>query len=439
MPGIVIVGVQWGDEGKGKIVDLLAERADMVVRFQGGNNAGHTIVRDGQKWAFHLIPSGILYPGKLCVIGNGVVVDPRVLNDEIDGLRAKGVDVSGLRVSANAHLIMPYHLMLDSAGEAKLGKLSIGTTKRGIGPCYADKAARLGIRVQDMLDEKILKKKIAAALEPKRLTLRPFAKDPALDLQRMTEEYLTFGHRIEQYIADTSSLAQRCLDGSGTVVFEGAQATMLDLDHGTYPFVTSSNPIAGAACVGAGVGPRDIDVIWGVAKAYATRVGAGPFPTELDGELADTLRESGGEYGTTTGRARRVGWIDLVALRYAARLNTLTHLAVTKLDVLSGLGPLRLCTRYRSSNEASFDHFPYHQSVLHHAGGEYEELPGWDEDITECRSEEELPQNARDYLAYVSECVGVPIALISVGPARDQIIWTEAGRRTAPAQRAAIA
>ena len=262
MPGIVIVGVQWGDEGKGKIVDLLAERADMVVRFQGGNNAGHTIVRDGQKWAFHLMPSGILYPGKVCVIGNGVVVDPRVLNDEIDGLRAKGVDVSGLRVSANAHLIMPYHLMLDSAGEAKLGKLSIGTTKRGIGPCYADKAARLGIRVQDMLDEKILKKKIAAALEPKRLTLRPFAKDPALDLQRMTEDYLTFGHRIEQYIADTSALAQRCLDDGGTVVFEGAQATMLDLDHGTYPFVTSSNPIAGAACVGAGVGPGRDQIIW---------------------------------------------------------------------------------------------------------------------------------------------------------------------------------
>ena len=337
MPGIVIVGVQWGDEGKGKIVDLLAERADMVMRFQGGNNAGHTIVRGDQKWAFHLIPSGILYPGKLCVIGNGVVVDPRVLTDEIDGLRAKGIDVSGLRVSANAHLIMPYHLMLDSAGEAKLGKLSIGTTKRGIGPCYADKAARLGIRVQDMLDEKILKKKIAAALEPKRLTLRPFAKDPALDLQRMTEEYLTFGHRIEQYIADTSALAQRCLDDGGTVVFEGAQATMLDLDHGTYPFVTSSNPIAGAACVGAGVGPRDIDVIWGVAKAYATRVGAGPFPTELDDAVGEDIRQRGGEFGTTTGRARRTGWIDLVALRYAARLNTLTGLVITKLDVLQRL------------------------------------------------------------------------------------------------------
>src|ERR1044072_3967728 len=299
MSGIVIVGVQWGDEGKGKIVDLLAERADMVMRFQGGNNAGHTIVRGDQKWPFHLIPSGILYPGKLCVIGNGVVVDPRVLTDEIDGLRAKGIDVSGLRVSANAHLIMPYHLLLDSAGEAKLGKLSIGTTKRGIGPCYADKAARLGIRVQDMLDEKILKKKISAALEPKRLTLRPFAKDPALDLQSMTEDYLTFGHRLEQFIAATSSLAQRCLDDGGTGVFEGAQATMLDLDHGTYPFVTSSNPVAGAACTGAGVGPRDISEVWGVAKAYATRVGAGPFPTEMEDEVGERMVEAGHEFGTT--------------------------------------------------------------------------------------------------------------------------------------------
>jgi adenylosuccinate synthase len=373
----------------------------MVVRFQGGNNAGHTIVRDGQKWAFHLMPSGILYPGKVCVIGNGVVVDPRVLNDEIDGLRAKGVDVSGLRVSANAHLIMPYHLMLDSAGEAKLGKLSIGTTKRGIGPCYADKAARLGIRVQDMLDEKILKKKIAAALEPKRLTLRPFAKDPALDLQRMTEDYLTFGHRIEQYIADTSALAQRCLDDGGT----------------------------GAACVGAGVGPRDIDVIWGVAKAYATRVGAGPFPTELDDEVGADIRERGGEFGTTTGRARRTGWMDLVALRYAARLNTLTGLVITKLDVFSGFDTIRVCTRYRGDDEATFDVFPYHQSVLHHATGEYVDLPGWSEDITGCRSWSDLPEAAREYLDFIADFLGVPIVLVGVGPGRDQIIWTEAGDR----------
>src|ERR687893_783777 len=432
MPGMVIVGAQWGDEGKGKVVDLLAERADAVVRFQGGNNAGHTIVREGEEFKFHLVPSGILYPGKICAIGNGVVVDPKVLTDEIDGLRRRGVDVSGLRISANAHLIMPYHVLLDTAGELKLGKLEIGTTRRGIGPCYADKAARLGIRVQDLLDEKILKKKIVAAMEPKRLSLRPFERSPDLDLQSMTETYLTYGHRLEQYIADTTRLTWDFLDGGRLVVFEGAQATLLDIDHGTYPFVTSSNPVAASACTGTGAGPKDIDEIWGVAKAYATRVGAGPFPTELDDELGGRIREAGGEYGTTTGRARRVGWIDLVALRYAARLNTLSVLAITKLDVLGGFGALRVCTGYRGPNEASFDHFPYHQSVLHHAGGVYEELPGWDEDITECRSEEDLPQAARDYLAYLSDFVGVPIALISVGPGRDQIIWTDEGRETAP-------
>jgi adenylosuccinate synthase len=433
MPGIVIVGVQWGDEGKGKVVDLLAEHADMVIRFQGGNNAGHTIVRDGEKWAFHLIPSGILYPGRTCIIGNGVVIDPRVLTEEIDGLRGRGVDVTGLKISANAHLIMPYHLLLDHAGEAKLGKLQIGTTKRGIGPCYADKAARLGIRVQDMLDEKILKKKITAALEPKRLSLRPFARDPRLDLQTMTEEYLTFGHRLEQFIADTATLAHRALDSGGQVVFEGAQATMLDIDHGTYPFVTSSNPVAGAACVGAGVGPRDIQEVWGIAKAYATRVGAGPFPTELHDETGEEIRRRGGEFGTTTGRARRTGWMDLVALRYAARLNTLSGLVVTKLDVFSGFDSICVGTRYRGAEEATFDSFPYHQSVLHHATAEYDELPGWREDLTECRTESDLPVNARDYLRYISEAVGVPITLIGVGPGREQVVWGQA----APARQAA--
>jgi adenylosuccinate synthase len=424
MPGMVIVGAQWGDEGKGKVVDLLAERADMVVRFQGGNNAGHTIVRDGVKWKFHLVPSGILYPGKLCVIGNGVVVDPRVLTDELDDLRAKGVDVSGLRISANAHLIMPYHLMLDHAGEAKLGKLEIGTTKRGIGPCYADKAARLGIRVQDMLDEKILKKKIMAALEPKRLTLRPFDKDPALDLQAMTEDYLTFGHRLEQYIADTATLAHQALDARRLVLFEGAQGAMLDIDHGTYPFVTSSNPVAGAACVGAGVGPRDIDDVWGIAKAYTTRVGAGPFPTELDDALGVEIRERGGEFGTTTGRPRRTGWLDLVALRYAARLNGMTGLVITKLDVFSGFATIKVCTHYRGEEEATFEAFPYHQSVLHHATGEYTELPGWQENISEARSAADLPAAAREYLDFVAEGVGVPIVLVGVGPGREQVIWT---------------
>src|SRR3954447_11746955 len=321
MPGLVIVGAQWGDEGKGKVTDILAERGDAVIRFQGGNNAGHTIVREGTTYKLHLMPSGILYPGKPCMIGNGVVVDPKVLTDELDELKRRGVDVGGLRISANAHVIMPYHLLLDHAGEAKLGKLQIGTTRRGIGPAYADKAARLGIRVQDLLDEKILKKKIAAAMEPKRLLLRPFAKSPELDLQSMTEAYLTYGHRIERYIADTARLVWDVLDRDGGVVFEGAQGPLLDIDHGTYPFVTSSNPVAASACTGTGVGPKDIDEVWGVAKAYTTRVGAGPFPTELDDELGDTMREAGGEYGTTTGRPRRVGWIDLVALRYAARIN----------------------------------------------------------------------------------------------------------------------
>ena len=325
MPGIVIVGAQWGDEGKGKITDLLAEHGDAVVRFQGGNNAGHTIVRGETEWKLHLIPSGILYPGKCCVIGNGVVIDPRVLIEELDALRAKRVDVGGLRISANAHLIMPYHLLLDSAGEAKLGSLQIGTTRRGIGPCYADKAARLGIRVQDLLDEKILKKKIVAAMEPKRLSLRPFEKDPALDLRQMTEDYLVYGHRLEQHIADTSKLMWEMLDEGQTVILEGAQGAMLDIDHGTYPFVTSSNPLSGAACVGTGIGPKAIDEVWGISKAYTTRVGAGPFPSELHDEMGETIRARGGEFGTTTGRPRRTGWLDLVALRYAARLNTMTR------------------------------------------------------------------------------------------------------------------
>ncbi len=439
MAGIVIVGAQWGDEGKGKITDLLAENGDLVIRFQGGNNAGHTIVRDDVAWKFHLIPSGILYPGKLCAIGNGVVIDPKVLTGELEGLRTKGVDLSGLRISANAHLIMPYHLLLDHAGEVKLGRRQIGTTRRGIGPCYADKAARLGIRVQDLLDEKILKKKIIAALEPKRLALRPFAKAPELDLQSMTEDYLTYGHRIEQYIADTAKLTWDVLDAGGDVIFEGAQGTLLDIDHGTYPFVTSSNPVAASACTGTGVGPKDIDEVWGVSKGYATRVGSGPFPTELHDELGERIREAGGEYGTTTGRPRRVGWLDLVALRYAARINSLTALVITKLDVMTGLGPLKACVRYRGAEEASFDHYPYHQTVMHQATGEYEELPGWEEDIGDVREEADLPQAARDYLAYVEDFVGVPVALVGVGPGRDQVVWTEAGKQTAVAARAAIA
>lgn len=434
MPGTVIVGAQWGDEGKGKVIDLLAERAEVVIRFQGGNNAGHTIVHQGETWKFHLIPSGILYPGCVCIIGNGVVVDPAVLCSEIDGLRARGVDVSNLKISANAHVIMPYHLMLDTEGEQRLGKNLIGTTKRGIGPAYADKAARLGIRMQDLLDERILKKKITAALEPKQLSLRPFEKD--IDLQAITEQYLTYGHRLEQHIADGQQIVWGALDQDKHVLFEGAQGALLDIDHGTYPFVTSSNPIAGGATTGAGVGPRDIDEVWGVTKAYATRVGSGPFPSELHDDVGEEIRQKGGEFGTTTGRPRRTGWLDVVALRYAARLNSLSALAVTKLDVLSGFDQISVCTAYTSARDQDFKTttFPYHQSVLHHAVGEYEQLPGWSEDISGVRSWDELPQAARDYLAYVEEAVGVPVVMAGVGPGREQIIWSPQAADSAMAE-----
>ena len=448
MPGVVIVGAQWGDEGKGKVVDLLAERASTIVRFQGGNNAGHTIVRDGEEFKFHLIPSGILHEDKTCVIGNGVVVDPRVLLREIDDLKRAGISVANLRISANAHLIMPYHVLLDQAGETKLGKLSIGTTRRGIGPCYADKALRLGIRVQDLLDEKILRTKIRAALEPKQQALRelsvqrrkrlkeageeakgseagPQDPDPRLDLHAMVEEHVNYGHRLEPHIADTAKLCWDALDKGETVIFEGAQATLLDLDHGTYPFVTSSNPIAGAATVGAGIGPKDIDEVWGIAKAYATRVGAGPFPTELFDETGEQMIQRGHEFGTTTGRRRRTGWMDLVALRYAVRINGLDALAITKLDVLSGIGPLRVAVRYRSKEGAELSTFPYHQSILHSATAEYEELPGFDLDLTSCRSAGDLPQEARDYLGFIADFVGVPVRLVGVGPDREQVIWLE--------------
>ena len=450
MPGLVIVGAQWGDEGKGKVTDLLAERADAIVRFQGGNNAGHTIVRAGEEFKFHLIPSGILYPEKTCVIGNGVVLDPRILLGEIDGLRRRGVDVGNLKISANAHLIMPYHVLLDTAGEVKLGKLSLGTTRRGIGPCYADKALRLGIRVQDLLDEKILRAKIRTALEPKQQALRELsvqrrklrkeagegdreaveqeleeAPDPRLDLHTMTEEHVNYGHRLEPHIADTARVCWDALDAGRTVIFEGAQATLLDLDHGTYPFVTSSNPIAGAATVGAGIAPSDIEEVWGVAKAYATRVGAGPFPTELFEEVGRHMIDKGHEYGTTTGRERRCGWMDLVALRYAVRLNGMTSLAITKLDVLSGLDTLRVAVRYRSREGALLDRFPYHQSILHGAEAEYEELPGFDAELGECRGESDLPRQARDYLDFIADFVGVPIRLVGVGPGREHVVWRD--------------
>jgi adenylosuccinate synthase len=429
MPSTVIVGAQWGDEGKGKVTDLLAEKAEVIVRFQGGNNAGHTIIRGEEVFKLHLVPSGILHPGKTCIIGNGVVVDPGVLIGELDELRKRNIDITSLKISANAHLIMPYHLMLDHEGEAKLGELKIGTTKRGIGPCYADKADRLGIRVQDLLDEKILRKKIMTAMEPKRQLLRPWAKDPALDLHTMVEEYARFGHRLESHIAETSLIVHKEIKAGREVVFEGAQGALLDIDHGTYPFVTSSNPIAGAACVGAGIGPTLIDEVWGIAKAYTTRVGSGPFPSEIDDEVGDKIREVGGEFGTTTGRPRRIGWLDLVALRYAGRINGLTGLCITKLDVLSGVETLRVATSYSNKDGATFDEFPYHQSVLHHSKAQYVDLPGWEEDITGARSLEDLPQTCRDYLDFISEFLDVPIVLIGVGPERSQVIL--AGDRAA--------
>jgi adenylosuccinate synthase len=442
MPGLVIVGTQWGDEGKGKITDLLAKDASAIVRFQGGNNAGHTIVHDGEEYKFHLIPSGILHEDKYCVIGNGVVVDPRVLLEEIDGLHRAGVSASNLRVSSNAHLIMPYHVLVDAAEELKLGKLSIGTTRRGIGPAYADKAYRIGIRVQDLLDEKILRKKIMAALEHKKKSLQELAVrrrklhkeaepdeeiqiDDRLDLHTITEQYLSYGHRLEPFITDTARLCWNELDSGNKVIFEGAQAALLDLDHGTYPFVTSSNPIAGAACVGAGVGPTDINEVWGIVKAYSTRVGSGPFPTELFDEVGEYMGEKGHEFGTTTGRPRRCGWLDLVALKYAVRLNRLSHLAMTKLDVLSGLDTIKVAVRYRSREGAVLEDFPYHQSILHGATPEYVDLPGFSEEITSCRSEDDLPPAARDYVAFISEFVGVPISLIGVGPGRDEVVWVQ--------------
>ncbi len=421
MPSTVVVGAQWGDEGKGKIVDLLSERSDVIVRFQGGNNAGHTIVRDGEEFRFHLLPSGMLYPGKICVIGNGVVVDPAVLCTELDQLRGRGVEMAELKLSANAHLIMPYHVYLDKARETKLGKLSIGTTRRGIGPCYSDKAARLGVRVQDLLDEKILKKKIVAAMEPKSQSLRDHTKNPELDLHTMSEEYMSYGERLAPYITDTSKLIYDALCDEENVILEGAQGTLLDIDHGTYPFVTSSNPVAGAACIGAGIGPNQINEVLGVAKAYSTRVGSGPFPTELDDEVARHLLNKGHEIGTTTGRERRCGWIDLIALRYAVRVNGLTSMALTKLDVLTGLEGLKACMRYRNEEGATFTEFPYHQSILHNVHPEYEELPGFEQEIGDVRKRSDLPKEAIQYLDFIEAETGVPIKLVGVGPGREQV------------------
>jgi len=422
MPCSVVVGAQWGDEGKGKIVDTLAERADVVARYQGGNNAGHTLVLGDDTYKLRLVPSGILWPGTLCVIGNGCVIDPEVLMEELDGLEQRGIDLAGFRISGNAHLIMPWHRIIDADSELMLGRLQIGTTRRGIGPAYADKASRVGIRVQDLLDEKILRQKIQTALSVKNVLLRKIYHQRPIDKDVMTEATLRYAERIRPFIADTSLIVNRALDDGKVVLCEGAQATLLDLDHGTYPFVTSSNPIAAGACVGLGFGPTRIDAVLGVAKAYVTRVGAGGFPSEADPERGERIREQGAEYGTVTGRERRCGWLDLVALRYATRLNGFTQLAVTKLDVLSIFESIPVCTHYTLPDGTVTEDFPGHQSDFHHAQPVYADLPGWNTDISHVRDAGQLPAAARDYLDFIEQQVGVPVAIVGIGQRRDQII-----------------
>ena len=422
MPATVVVGTQWGDEGKGKLTDLLARDMRLVVRYQGGHNAGHTIVVGGETFALQLIPSGVLYPETVPVIGNGVVVDPAVLVAECDALEARGIDTSRLVVSGNAHLIMPYHYEIDRATERSLGKNKLGTTKRGIGPAYADKAARIGLRVQDLLDEKIFRQKLDVALREKTLVLAKVFNRLALDGREIARVYLEqLAPRIAPMIGDTVGLVHEALDAGENVMLEGAQATYLDLDHGTYPYVTSSNPTAGGACTGSGIGPRDINRVVGIAKAYVTRVGAGPFPTEVEGELADTLVERGHEYGTNTGRRRRPGWLDLVMLRHAVRLNSISEIALTKLDVLSAFESVKLCVAYEYEGER-LTSVPYHQSVLHRVRPVYEELPGWGDDLSGATETGDLPAAARDYVRMIAEYAKAPVTYVGVGPGREQYV-----------------
>jgi adenylosuccinate synthase len=421
VPSTVVVGAQWGDEGKGKIVDLLAQQADVVCRYQGGPNAGHTIVAGGETFKIRQTPSGVI-SGKTSVIGAGCVVDPQVLLDELDELASRGIDVSVVAVSGNAHLIMPWHVAIDQASERRLGNLQIGTTRRGIGPAYADKASRIGIRVQDVLDPKILRQKIEVALAEKNLWLERIYDADRVDLEDVWERYAGYAERLAPYVADVSLLVDRALADGKDVLFEGAQATLLDLDHGTYPFVTSSNPVASGAATGVGIGPTRIDRVLGVSKAYVTRVGEGPFPSEIVGPDEGRLRELGGEFGTVTGRERRCGWLDLVALRYAVRINGMTSLALTKLDVLSAFDELPVCVRYRLRDGSETEDFPAHQSDFHHAEAVWETLPGWSEPLDDASTLGELPGAARDYVRYVSEALGLPIELVGVGASRDRVL-----------------
>ena len=422
MSATVVVGTQWGDEGKGKFTDLIAADMSMVVRYQGGHNAGHTLVVAGETFALQLIPSGILNPHVLPLIANGVVIDPKVLISEIDMLEDRGVSTAKLKISGNAHLILPYHQELDALHEEFLGENKIGTTKRGIGPAYADRAMRLGLRVQDLLDTEGFKEKLNSTLEyHNKVLTRVFDQSP-LDANAIAEEYLNiYRPRLISHIDDSVSLIHEELEKGRKILLEGAQATFLDLDHGTYPFVTSSNPVSGGACVGAGIGPKNIERIVGVAKAYLTRVGAGPFPTELFDSIGDHLVDVGREYGTNTGRRRRPGWIDAVMLRYASRVNSLTELAVTKLDVLDDLNEIKICVAYDIEGER-YEQLPYNQNLLYKATPIYETFPGWRCDISEATSRTDLPSEAENYLSFIEEQVGVPIEMVGVGPGRNQVL-----------------
>ncbi|MBH0121050.1 adenylosuccinate synthase [Rhodococcus sp. NPDC003382] len=422
MPAIVLIGAQWGDEGKGKATDLLGGRLQWVVRYQGGNNAGHTVVLpNGDKFALHLIPSGILTPGVTNVIGNGVVVDPGVLLTELAGLEERGVDTSRLLLSADAHLIMPYHVAIDKVTERFLGAKKIGTTGRGIGPCYQDKIARVGVRVADVLDEKIFTQKVEAALEFKNQVLAKIYNRKALDPQQVVDEVLGQAEGFKHRITDTRLELNRALERGETILLEGSQGTLLDVDHGTYPYVTSSNPTSGGAAVGSGIGPTKITTVLGILKAYTTRVGSGPFPTELFDDHGAYLAKQGGEVGVTTGRARRTGWFDAVIARYATRVNGITDYFLTKLDVLSSLDTIPICVAYEVDG-VRVDDMPMTQTDIHHAKPIYEEMPGWWEDISQCRTFEELPKNAQNYVLRLEELSGARISCIGVGPGRDETI-----------------
>lgn len=424
MPSVVLIGAQWGDEGKGKVTDFLAEKADIVVRYQGGNNAGHTVVVGEEEFKLHLIPSGILYPEKTCVIGNGVVIDPAVLLQELKYLAGRGVNTDNLRISPRAHVIMPYHKKLDEVIEESKGANKIGTTRRGIGPAYMDKAARVGIRIVDLMDKEEFERILEQNLEEKNLLLDRVYEADGFEKDAIMQEYLGYADALRKYVADTSVIIHNALEQGQNVLFEGAQGTLLDLDHGTYPFVTSSHPIAGAACIGAGLGPTQITKALGILKAYTTRVGEGPFPTELNDAVGKHLQDVGHEFGTTTGRPRRCGWFDAVIARYAARMSGLTGFAVTKLDVLTGIETLKICTGYKYNGEIITE-FPASLKVLQQCEPVYEEMPGWQEDITGAKSFAELPKAAQNYLNRFVELTKVPIAIIGVGTRRTQTIIQE--------------